>query len=102
MTVVVNIKKTKRCDVYIGRGSIYGNPFIIGKDGIRKDVISKYRDWFYNKLKDKRFCDNVLALKDKSIGCYCKPDDCHGDVIAEYLNGLDKKSYDVTRSADSN
>ncbi len=37
---IINLKKEKY-DVYIGRGSKWGNPFHIGKDGNRKEVIDK-------------------------------------------------------------
>jgi hypothetical protein len=90
MTTVVNIKRTKRYDLYIGRGSPWGNPFVIGKDGTRDDVIDRYRAWFYNKLKDTKFRDSVHLLRGKRLGCYCKPLKCHGDVIVEYLENMHK------------
>lgn len=83
-TKVVNIKK-RTCEIYCGRGSIYGNPFKIGRDGDRKQVISKYREYFYKRLTDSKFRDSILSLKGKILGCYCKPLDCHLDVIVEYL-----------------
>jgi hypothetical protein len=85
-TTVVNIKTTKRYDEYIGRGTIYGNPYIIGKDGTREEVIKKYSDYFYKKLRNDWFRNKVLSLKNKSLGCWCKPLKCHGDVIVEYVN----------------
>ena len=85
-TKVVHCKKEKY-DVYIGRPSIFGNPFEIGKDGTRKEVIKLYKKHFYYLLeKDERFKWEVLGLKGKTLGCWCKPQDCHGDVIVEYLN----------------
>ena len=83
-TTVVNIKKST-CEIYCGRGSPYGNPFKIGQDGDRKQVIEKYRKYFYSRLTDSTFRDKVLSLKGKILGCYCKPLDCHCDVIIEYL-----------------
>ena len=79
--------KHEQYDVYIGRGSLFGNKFIIGKDGNRAEVIEKYRVWFEEKLNDDKFFYSVLALKGKLLGCYCKPNACHGDVIVEYLEG---------------
>ena len=85
MSAVVNLRKD-RFDVYIGRGSIFGNPFRIGEDGSRDQVIAKYRVWFYEKLTtDAIFRAKVEALKDKRLGCYCKPLACHGDVIVAFL-----------------
>ena len=85
-TTVVN-KYKSQFDVYIGRPSVYGNPFVIGKDGDRDSVISKFRDYFANRIaKDYQFKSDVLKLRGKRIACFCAPRACHGDVIAEYLN----------------
>lgn len=98
MTEVVNIKKDKY-DVYIGRGSTFGNPYKIGpedegKDGTREEVIEKYKSWFYYQIKNHPlFQAEVLKLKNKRIGCYCHPLSCHGDVIKGYLDSLDPCSY---------
>ncbi len=97
MTKVVNLKKEKY-DVYIGRGSIFGNPYThltLGKTkaGVqvkdRNEAIEKYRAYFYDRLEtDEEFLDAVLHLKDKILGCYCAPNACHGNVIAEFLDKL--------------
>jgi len=98
--MVQKITKVVHCmrdsyDVYIGRGRCpktgnfygFGNPFSIGKDGTRKEVIEKYRIYFYERLKkDNNFWRKVQECKNKTLGCWCKPEDCHGDIIAEYLN----------------
>ena len=85
-TTVVN-KRYNSYDVYIGRGTPFGNPFIIGKHGTRTEVIAKYRSWFYNALVfEDGFREEVMQLKGKCLGCFCKPQACHGDIIAEYLN----------------
>jgi len=86
LTTVVNLRRQKY-DVYIGRPSIFGNPFVIGADGDRSEVIRKYRRYFYLRLKnDPKFIKEVEELRGKSLGCYCHPLPCHGDIIAEYLN----------------
>jgi hypothetical protein len=84
-TVVVNKRNKEPYDVYIGRGTPFGNKYEIGKDGTRNDVIAKYREWFHKKLADPWFRDRVLELRGKRLGCWCKPDPCHGDVIVEWL-----------------
>ena len=77
-------------DVYIGRGSVWGNPYVIGRDGDRESVIAKYvilmskrfneDHWlWYNRLKE---------LKGKNLVCYCKPKACHGDVLEELMEAL--------------
>ncbi len=89
-TTVVNLRREKY-DVYIGRGSPFGNPFVIGKDGDRDTVIELYRVYFYDRIKhDAKFQKQVLDLKDKRIACYCRPLKCHGDIIVEYLNSVNK------------
>jgi hypothetical protein len=67
-------------DVYIGRPSIWGNPFKIGKDGDRAEVIAKYRAYIQNRPE---LLAQVRQLKGKVLGCWCKPLPCHGDVLAE-------------------
>lgn len=84
-TRVVNLKKDPY-DVYIGRGSPFGNPYRIGPDGNRADVIEKYRTYFEKKIKTNAvFKRQVEGLRGKILGCFCKPLACHGDIIVEYL-----------------
>jgi hypothetical protein len=86
MTTVVNMKFNS-FDVYIGRGSPFGNPYKIGQDGTRKEVIELYWHYFLEKLNsDPAFRAQVLAFRGKILGCRCKPLPCHGDVIAEWLD----------------
>jgi len=78
---VVHFKKSKY-DIYIGRPSKWGNPFTIGEDGTREEVIKKYRDWITTQP------DLLLALpelKDKILGCWCAPKSCHGDVLVDLI-----------------
>jgi hypothetical protein len=81
-TKVVNLRKEKY-DVYIGRGSKWGNPFKIGIHGTREEVIEKYRNLV---LTQPLMQADLHELKDKRLGCYCKPLACHGDVLVELLN----------------
>ena len=86
MAKVVNLYK-EPYTVYIGRGSKWGNPYRIGKDGDRSDVISKYRALLYREIRDARITiDELLALKGETLGCFCKPKPCHGDVIVETID----------------
>lgn len=82
---VVN-KYRDKYDVYIGRPSIFGNPFSVKEYG-REGCIARYKEYFYKRIKeDVKFKEAVLKLKDKTLGCFCKPLACHGDVIKEYLD----------------
>jgi len=89
VTKVVNLKH-ERYDVYIGRGSKWGNPYKIGKDGDREEVIVKYRKWIMMPAQDYlRSC--LGELKGKVLGCFCKPLACHGDVLVELIMDLDNR-----------
>lgn len=83
-TMVVNMRDSDY-DVYIGRGGPWGNPFIIGRDGSRKEVLALYEDWIARRpaLHDRA----RRELRGKILGCYCKPLDCHGDTLARIANG---------------
>lgn len=81
---VVHVKKDKY-DVYIGRGKgcIWGNPFVIGKDGTRIEVIEKFKAWI---LTQPELLARLPELKGKVLGCWCKPQPCHGDVLVNLAN----------------
>lgn len=90
---VVNKRTHKKTDndVYIGRGSIWGNPFKIGRDGNREDVIDKYWGLMGERLKanPQLWYDRIKKLKGKTLVCYCKPQACHGDVLEELLKPVE-------------
>ena len=87
---VVHCKKEKY-DVYIGRAvpraglkaSEWGNPFVIGKDGTREEVMLKYRTWL---LSNTSLLDRIPTLRGKILGCWCSPEACHGDILSELAN----------------
>ena len=82
---VVNIRKSSY-NVYIGRGSIWGNPFVIGIDGNRGVVIDKYRDYMIKRLESGSIAiERLLELDGKVLGCYCAPLPCHGNVLLELI-----------------
>lgn len=77
MTRVVHCKKDSY-DIYIGRPSKWGNPFQIGRDGTREEVIDKYAQWI---LGQKNLLLSLSELRGKVLGCWCYPQVCHGDVL---------------------
>lgn len=81
-TRVVHCKRN-RFDVYIGRPSKWGNQFVIGRDGTRAEVIEKYRAAL---IANSRLMGELPELKGKVLGCFCAPQPCHGDVLAELAN----------------
>ena len=73
--------------VYIGRPSKWGNPFVIGKDGDREDVIRKYREWLLSRpelIEQAR-----KELRGRDLVCFCAPKACHGDILIEVANSED-------------
>ncbi|WP_095067345.1 DUF4326 domain-containing protein [Pseudomonas sp. Irchel 3A18] len=91
LTVVVNKDRGDEYDVYIGRGTIWGNPYQMGIDGDRDEVIRKFQYDFDNGLlkASTSLEKNLDIVRGKVIACHCKPAACHGDVIASYLNSID-------------
>ncbi len=91
-TMVVNLRR-QRYDVFIGRPTKWGNPFMIGKDGSRKEVIRKYKEWILGRAPSPSHSlppsiDEIrVELKGLRLGCYCKPDNCHGDVLVRIAEG---------------
>lgn len=63
-------------DIYIGRPSKWGNPFVLGHAATPEEAVADYRHW-----------PDLLAalpeLKGETLGCWCAPPPCHGDVLAE-------------------
>lgn len=88
---VVHCKK-EAYDVYIARAnprnrlkaSIWANPFAIGKDGTRPEVMAKYRKYLMSRPD---LLAKIPELKGKMLGCWCAPEACHGDLLAELANG---------------
>jgi hypothetical protein len=90
-TKVVHCKKAKY-DVYIGRPSIWGNPFShkVGtlakfQADSRDDAVAKYKEYI---LTQPELLTRLPELKDKILGCWCKPKSCHGDILAEMADNL--------------
>ena len=83
MRKVVHCKRDKY-DVYIGRPGPFGNPFEIGKDGNREEVVEKYAEWVLTQPELLAIIKS--QLKDKVLGCWCAPKLCHGDILVELAN----------------
>jgi hypothetical protein len=64
--------------VYIGRGSPWGNPYVIGKDGTRDDVCNKFEKHTLPNL-------DLSKLQDKDLVCFCAPKRCHGHSIVKAI-----------------
>jgi len=84
-TKVVNVHK-EQYDICIMRPSIYGNPFITGRDGTQEEVVEKFRKYFYIRIhNDMIFLTAVGELRGKRLGCCHDSKPCHGDVYVEFF-----------------
>jgi hypothetical protein len=83
---VVHLQR-ERYDVRIDRQTHWGNPFVIGKDGNREQVIAKYRAWIMQPDNAHMIEMAKKELRGKVLGCWCAPKPCHGDVLLEIANG---------------
>jgi hypothetical protein len=107
--IVGNIKNygltSRQLDVkhfYIGRSgkgmySPLGNPFSIGRDGTREEVVEKYRIWLWDHIQKDTFkimFDLKLLLKYSKkyskvvLICFCAPELCHGDVLVKCIKWM--------------
>lgn len=99
---VVNIRATDAFDIYIGRGSMWGNPFTHKplaetqaqfQVGSREESIESYRNWLWEQVQLYRDCpftdpsditiERLAELHGKTLGCFCKPQSCHGDILVK-------------------
>ena len=83
-------KITQDCDVYIGRACQMGgwnlceskwhNPYSIKQFG-RDEALSRYR--IYIESNTNNLLNELHELAGKRLGCWCKPNRCHGDILRE-------------------
>ncbi len=98
---VVNIYKTDKYNVYIGRAGwghsgYYGNPIVINKTcplcklkHNRTETLKCYDIYLRLKLtSDSTFREKVKGLNGLILGCFCAPQACHGDVLTQYAEEL--------------
>ena len=89
---VVNKYKVPKYDVYIGRGSKWGNPFTHldsatkaeFKVATREESVEAFKEYIVNGDGQHLLAD-LDELRGKVLGCFCKPKACHGDVLLELL-----------------
>lgn len=92
-TTVVNKHSGDEYDVYIGRGSKWGNPFshldnttAEFKVSTREEAVEKHKEWI---LTQPHLLADLHELKGKVLCCFCAPKACHGHTLAEMANVLD-------------
>lgn len=79
--------------IYIGRGSLFGNPYRIdaphpdtGAPMTRDDVCDLFAAYALQNIKR----EDLARLRGKTLVCYCKPERCHGDTLAQAADGLEE------------
>lgn len=84
-------------DIYIGRGSLWGNPYTHLKTetkaeykvDTREQSIEMFEKHLRERLVNEPYLrDELMKLKGKTLGCFCKPKSCHGDVISKLVEEL--------------
>lgn len=93
--MIANVHRREQYDVYIGRangryhlrGSSYANPFVIGRDGDRAEVIARFERWARTSpdAAARWIREHVAELDGLTLGCWCdgeaRGEPCHGDVL---------------------
>lgn len=84
--------------VYVGRGTRFGNPFVVGKDGTLEEVLAKYENHIFPYEHGKKsildyqttlmnIASIITDLKGKNLMCWCKLDcKCHADILLKVAN----------------
>lgn len=102
IATLINIHHNKldKSYVYIGRNGTdesFGNPFVLSEQGTRKEVCKLYEEWLrgysfteFNQIQRKWILDNLHTLKGKKLGCFCKPKQCHGEILIKLLNEIEQ------------
>ena len=65
--------------------SPFHNPYTVADHG-REQALVLYKQYIIDKLQDPEFHLELKSLKGKTLGCWCKPESCHGDILLELLN----------------
>lgn len=86
---VANVK-TDKYDIYVCRGSKWGNPFSHLKDSSarwkvnsRDEAIDAYNEWIHNQPE---LIALLPELKGKVLGCWCKPKRYHAEILVKLAN----------------
>lgn len=91
MTRVVNVGKAPY-DVYIGRPSVWGNPFPLRVEADRARPIARYVEWV---VRQPLLLARLDELRGRTLGCYCKPKACHGDALVLLAYGVPPDCLDL-------
>ena len=95
MDAVINLKREPRLrdafehahvvnnTVLVDRRTKWGNPWRVGQDGSREEVIALYRADLWRRIRAGEVTLEELAELDGCwLACWCEPLPCHGNVLA--------------------
>lgn len=94
LTTVVHVKDPGGFDIYIGRQmrnrpdlgvGLWGNPFKIEGGVTRDEAVTRYKNFV---IRVPALIKQIPGLRGQRLGCWCAPQACHGDILAEYANNL--------------
>lgn len=114
MPVRIQLRRTKGwrlppAAVVVSRPTVFGNPFVVGRDGNAAECARRFRDWLtgpeplpgcgrmiggawaaeWDGLRAKLLA-RLPELRGKDLACWCKPGEaCHADVLLELANQPD-------------
>ena len=69
-------------NIYIGRPSKWGNPFRISVENSREEAVKKFESYV---LGNPELLKNIAELRGKSLGCWCYPELCHGNILKKLV-----------------
>lgn len=75
---------------YPKQDSIWANPFKIDKNLTRENVLNLYENYIVEKINKENLFEELLKLKGCCLGCWCHPEPCHGDILKNLINKIDK------------
>jgi hypothetical protein len=71
--------------VSVTRPGRWGNPFRIGQDGDRPQVLALFETYASDRLAKEPGW--LAPLRGKDLACYCRPEDaCHADILLRLAN----------------
>lgn len=90
---VINRRSNWSCKsfVWVDRQGPWGNPFKIGRDGERADVLTDHEKWL---RENPELVMELWRLKDKTLACWCDPLPCHGWLLAFLANCTWEEQFD--------
>lgn len=90
---VINKRDNWSCRsfVWIDRQGPWGNPFRIGKDVERGDVLRDHEEWL---RRQPELLIELWRLQNKALGCWCEPLPCHGWLLAFLANCTWEEAFD--------